>query len=149
MTDELKKRITELARLAPALNSATDQASNLVGLVEKFLVEELHIGISAEVYYEELPAGTDDEGHALRIRHSLAFGRSGGSFRIHVVRETVAVDDLASARAALEQSESSGLAPERQSSRRSRSFRSCWTRSSRKPSGWLRRPKRPASRSRR
>jgi hypothetical protein len=103
MTDELKKRMQRLRALAPRLNSATDQATNLVGLVEKFLVEELHIGISAEVSYEELPAGTDDDDHELRIRHSLAFGRSGGSFRIHVVRETVAVDDVASARATLEQ----------------------------------------------
>jgi len=85
------------------LNAATDQASKLVALVEKFLVEELHIGVSAEVCYEEVPAGTDDDNHALRIRNSLAFGRVGGSFRIHVVRETVAVDDGASARTTLAQ----------------------------------------------
>ena len=48
MTDELKKRMARLRELAPRLNSATDQASHLVRMVEIFLVEELHIGISAE-----------------------------------------------------------------------------------------------------
>jgi hypothetical protein len=65
--------------------------------VEKFLVEELRIGVSAEVSYEELPAGADDDNRALRIRHSLAFGRGSGSFRIHVLRETIAEEDESSA----------------------------------------------------
>jgi hypothetical protein len=93
MTDELKRRMAKLRELAPRLNAATDQASKLVALVEKFLVEELHLGISAEVCYEEAPAGTGDDDEVLITRQSLAFGRSGGSFRIHVLRETVA-DDL-------------------------------------------------------
>ena len=101
MTDELKGRMARLRQIAPRLNAATDQASNLVAMVEKFLVEELHIGVSAEVGYEELPAGTDDDNHALRICHALAFGRVGGSFRIHVVRETVDEDDGAPARTTL------------------------------------------------
>ncbi len=103
MTDELKRRMARLREIAPRLNAATDQVSKLVAQVEKFLVEELHIGVSAEVFYEELPAGTDDDNHALRVRHSLAFGRVGGSFRIHVVRETIDVDDGASARTTLAQ----------------------------------------------
>ncbi len=98
MTDELKRRMAKLREIAPRLNAATDQASKLVAMVEKFLVEELHIGVSAEACYEELPAGTDEDNHALTIRHSLAFCRGGGSFRIHVVKETVAVADRASAR---------------------------------------------------
>jgi hypothetical protein len=97
MTDELKRRMAKLREIAPRLNAATDQASKLVALVEKFLVEELHIGVSAEVCYEQLPAGTEDDNHTLLIRHSLAFGRGGGTFRIHVLRETVAVDDGTSA----------------------------------------------------
>jgi hypothetical protein len=97
MTDELKRRMARLREIAPRLNSATDKASKLVAQVEKFLVEELHIGVSAEVSYEELPAGSDDENRPLKIRHSLAFGRVGGSFRIHVVSETVAVNGGASA----------------------------------------------------
>ncbi len=101
MTDELKRRMARLREIAPRLNSATDKASRLVAQVEKFLVEELHIGVSAEVSYDELPAGTDQDNRPLKIRHSLAFGRVGGSFRIHVVSETVAVNGGASAEAAV------------------------------------------------
>ena len=101
MTDELKKRMAKLREIAPRLNAATDQASKLVAMVEKFLVEELRIGVSAEACYEELPAGTDEDNRALTIRHSLAFCRGGASFRIHVVKETVAVADGASARTTL------------------------------------------------
>jgi hypothetical protein len=103
MMDELNRRMAKLREIAPRLNAATDQASKLVARVEKFLVEEIHIGVSAEVCYEELAAGTDDDNHALTIRHALAFGRVGGSFRIHVVKETVAVDDGATARTTLAQ----------------------------------------------
>jgi hypothetical protein len=45
MTDELMERMARLREIAPRLNSATDQASKLVAMVEKLLVEELHIGI--------------------------------------------------------------------------------------------------------
>jgi hypothetical protein len=103
MTDELKRRMARLREIAPHLNAATDQASRLVAQVEKFLVEELRIGVSAEVSYEELPAGTDDDNRVLRIRHSLAFGRGSGSFRIHVLRETIAGDDGTSAGTTLAQ----------------------------------------------
>ena len=103
MTDELKRRMAKLREIAPRLNAATDQASKLVAMVEKFLVEELHIGVSAEVCYEDLPAGTDEDNHALRIRHSLAFGRVSGSFRIHVIRETIDTDDGAAGRTTLAQ----------------------------------------------
>src|SRR5262245_51046116 len=103
MTDELRRRMARLREIAPRLNVATDQASKLVAMVENFLADELHIGVSAEVSYEELPAGTDVEERPLRTRNSLAFGRSGASFRIHVVRETVAVDDGASAQTILAQ----------------------------------------------
>ncbi len=37
MTDELKKRMARLRELAPRLNAATDQASRVVAMVEKFL----------------------------------------------------------------------------------------------------------------
>jgi hypothetical protein len=103
MTDELKRRMARLREIAPRLNAATDQASKLVAMVEKFLVEELRIGVSAEVGIEEYPAGTDDEYRTLTVRQALAFGRGGGSFRIHVLRETIAVDDGGSARTTLEQ----------------------------------------------
>jgi hypothetical protein len=85
--------MARLREIAPRLNAATDQASKLVTQVEKFLVDELHIGVSAQVCYEDVPSGIDDDDHALSIRHSLAFGRAGGSFRIHVVTETAVVGD--------------------------------------------------------
>jgi hypothetical protein len=103
MTDELKRRMARLREIAPRLNAATDQASKLVTQVEKFLVDELHIGVSAQVCYEDVPAGIDDDGHALSTRHSLAFGRIGGTFRIHVVMETADLDDGSSPRTTLSQ----------------------------------------------
>jgi hypothetical protein len=66
----------------------------LVSIVEKLLVEELHIGISAEsAEFNSWPAGQDDEGNSLIVRQTLAFGRVGASYRIHVVDETGIVDD--------------------------------------------------------
>jgi hypothetical protein len=88
MTDELKKRMARLRELAPRLNSATDQASRLVATVEKFLVEELHIGISAEsAEFNTWSAGNDDDGNARTVSQTLAFGRIGSSYRIHVLDE--------------------------------------------------------------
>jgi hypothetical protein len=45
MTDELMERMARLREIAPRQNSATDQTSKLVAMVEKLLVEEPHIGI--------------------------------------------------------------------------------------------------------
>jgi hypothetical protein len=103
MMNELKWRMAKLREIAPRLNAATDQASKLVAKVERFLVDEIHIGVPAEVYYEELPAGKDDSDHVLCVRHALSFGRTGGSFRIHVLSETVAPDEGARARTTLAQ----------------------------------------------
>ena len=94
MTDELKKRMARLRELAPRLNSATDQASRLVAMVEKFLVEELHIGISAEsTEFNSWSTGKDENGNERMCYQTLAFGRVGAGYRIHVVDETVIVDD--------------------------------------------------------
>jgi hypothetical protein len=88
MTDELKKRMERLRELAPRLNSATDQASRLVRMVEIFLVEELHIGISAEsAEFNTWSAGNDDDGNARMVSQTLAFGRIGSSYRIPVLDE--------------------------------------------------------------
>jgi hypothetical protein len=93
MTDELRKRMARLRELAPRLNSATDQASRLVAMVEKFLVDELHIGISAESSdFASSSIGHDGDGDKRMIRQRLAFGRVGPSYRIHVVDETHIVD---------------------------------------------------------
>ncbi len=93
MTDELKKRMARLRELAPRLNNATDQASRLVAMVDKFLVEELHIGISAEsTEFNSWSTGKDEDDNERVIRQTLAFGRVGAGYRIHVVEETVIVD---------------------------------------------------------
>jgi hypothetical protein len=94
MTDELKKRMARLRELAPRLNTATDQASRVVAMVEKFLVDELHIGISAEsTEFNAWNAGKDEDGNSRMAYQKLAFGRLGAGYRIHVVDETTIVDD--------------------------------------------------------
>ena len=94
MTDELKQRMSRLRELAPQLNSATDQASRLVRMVEIFLVEELHIGISAESSaFNSWSPGEDENGRARLVRQTLAFGRVGAAYRIHVLDEMIVADD--------------------------------------------------------
>jgi hypothetical protein len=93
MTDELRKRMARLRELAPRLNGATDQASRLVRMVENFLVEELHIGISAESTEFNAWSTGPEAGHAHLVRQTLAFGRVGTGYRIHVVDEVLTVDD--------------------------------------------------------
>jgi hypothetical protein len=96
MTDELKKRMGRLRAIAPRLNSATDQASKLVAMVEKFLVSELHIGIPASVAFDCCDEGEGDEGETLQAVRCLAFGRVGGVFRVHVaIKHNVILDDEA------------------------------------------------------
>ena len=103
MTDELKRRMARLREIAPRLNAATDQASKLVTQVEKFLVDELHIGVSAQVCYEDAPAGIDDDDHALSIQHSLAFGRVGGILSRSRGHGNGGLDDGSSPRTVLSQ----------------------------------------------
>ncbi len=94
MTDELKQRMARLRAIAPRLNNATDQASKLVALVERFLTEELRIGISAESSgFNSWSAGKDEDGKSLMVHQTLAFGRVNGAYRIHVVDELRIVDD--------------------------------------------------------
>ena len=45
ITEELKERMARLREIAPRLNTATDQTSKMVAMVEKLLVKALHIGI--------------------------------------------------------------------------------------------------------
>jgi len=94
MSDKLRERMARLRELAPRLNSATDQTSHLVTLVEKFLVDELHIGISAEsTEFNSWCDGKDEDGNTRVVRQTLAFGRVGAAHRIHVVDEMAIVDD--------------------------------------------------------
>jgi hypothetical protein len=94
MTDELKLRMARLREIAPRLNNATDQASRLVAMVEKFLADELHIGIATESSeFNSWSAGKDEADRHQVICQTLAFGRVGAAFRIHVVDETRIMDD--------------------------------------------------------
>jgi hypothetical protein len=94
MADELKERLARLREIAPRLNSATDQTSQMVTSVENFLVDELHLGISAETSeFNSWYAGKDDGGTPRSVRQTLAFGRVGSGYRIHVVDSMGFVDD--------------------------------------------------------
>jgi hypothetical protein len=93
MTDELKKRMARLREIAPMLNNATDQASNLVAMVEKFLAEELRIGVAAKTSaFHSWESGTSPDGECRRSTQYLAFGRMGPGYRIHVVTENGVID---------------------------------------------------------
>ena len=92
MTDELKQRVARLRAIAPRLNIATDQASRLVASVERLLVDELHIGLTARCNFNQQDNGIDDKGNRIRVMRDLAFGRLGGSFRIHVLVESGTLD---------------------------------------------------------
>ena len=95
MTDELRKRMARLRELAPRLNLATDQGSKWIVDVEKFLVEELRIGISAETLeFDGWADGHTEDGEKRRVVQTLAFGRVGAGFRIHVITQTGIVDAL-------------------------------------------------------
>ena len=78
--------------IAPRLNSATDQASKLARMVERFLVDELQLGISAECEFDRDETGADSQNNRVCVVRSLAFGRASGAFRIHVAVETGVLD---------------------------------------------------------
>ena len=106
MTDELKKRMAKLREIAPRLNSATNQASTLVAMVEKFLVDELHIGIATESSeFNSWSAGNNEDGNRRMVHQTLAFGRVGAAFRIHVVDEMGIVDEDGSWRESISRQE--------------------------------------------
>ena len=98
MNDELKSRMARLRALAPRLNSATDQAARLGNLVEKFLVEELRMGISAESSpFNSWSMGADEVGNEQRVIQTLVFGRASGGYRLHVVEAIERIDAQAGA----------------------------------------------------
>ena len=97
MTDVLKTRLSTLRAVAPRLNAVSDEVSEIVAKVEKTLAEELSIGISDESdSFASWPACADDDapehGDSF-IFQSLAFGRIGGTYRIHVLQQTFDKDD--------------------------------------------------------
>jgi hypothetical protein len=92
MAAKLRERMDMLRAIAPRLNATTDQASKLVAAVERLLVKELSIGVSAEAEFDGTDR-TDEEGRRVHDCRSLAFGRtSAGTFCIHVLEETGVLD---------------------------------------------------------
>jgi hypothetical protein len=97
MTDVLRTRLSTLRAVAPRLNAVSDEVSEIVAKVEKTLAEELSIGISDESdSFASWPACADDDapehGDSF-VFQSLAFGRIGGTYRIHVLQQTCDKDD--------------------------------------------------------
>lgn len=92
MTEELRRKLAALRAAAPALNKATDEATAVVAAVEKFLAD-LSIGLTLKAQsFLGVPAPAGDD-EALTVFHSLAYGRVGGTYRVHVTAETCRKDD--------------------------------------------------------
>jgi hypothetical protein len=88
MTSKLTHSLDSLRAVVPGLNSASDEANRIVKQVERVLVDELGVGISARSsrYSETRRRGIDDENGAAiqeRIVEYLAFGRVHGVYGIH------------------------------------------------------------------
>jgi hypothetical protein len=97
MSDVLRTRLSTLRAVAPRLNAVSDEVSEIVAKVEKTLAEELSIGISdASDAFASWPACADDDapepGDSF-VFQSLAFGRVGGTYRIHVLQQTCDKDE--------------------------------------------------------
>jgi hypothetical protein len=84
MSSKLAKSLDSLRAVVPALNAATDEANRLVKVVERVLVNELGIGISATGgRVREFRRHADEE-----LREYLAFGRVNDSFCIYIAEDT-------------------------------------------------------------
>src|SRR5690348_4821738 len=72
--------------MAPKLNSATDEASAVIREVERFLGEELSIGVSgkSDPFAQRVGEPTED-GSATTIFSYLVYGRVAGKHRSYVV----------------------------------------------------------------
>jgi hypothetical protein len=95
MTLEIREKLAALTVLAPKLNAATDEATQVVNAVEKFL-EALSLGVSAETCFgtEVAPSGFDDDSRS-ETSFYLAYGRIAGKFRLHELeRVTLRADDI-------------------------------------------------------
>src|SRR5271165_1685892 len=90
MTDQLKKRLDTLRALAPRLNAVTDETSKIVSAVEKTLVEEIRLGVSAlSSSFSEKPG----EEPGTTVFNYLAFRRVSGTYRIHVLHRLERQDE--------------------------------------------------------
>ncbi len=90
MVDQLKKRLSALRKIAPELNAVADEANQIVKAVEKSLVEEMHLGISARsrFFSRHLQPVTDHDNDRIgeeEVNRCLAFDRVSGDFCIHVL----------------------------------------------------------------
>lgn len=97
MATELKKKLESLRAATAKLNASTDEAGRIIQQVERFLGEEMGIGISADTaYFLDEPYEGDDQdeagwidevGNPARpdVCHALGYGRIGGKYRIHVI----------------------------------------------------------------
>jgi hypothetical protein len=97
MTEVLRTRLSTLRAVAPHLNAVSDEVSEIVAKVERTLAEELSIGISDQTdSFASWPACADDDapehGDSF-VFQCLAFGRVGGTYRIHVLQQTCDKDD--------------------------------------------------------
>jgi hypothetical protein len=86
MIDDLKKRLAALRGVSPRINAVTNHTNDVIKLVEKTLVEDLNLAVSASVLFESEFGG---EAGVTR-KQSLAFGRvkGNGTYRIFVLNET-------------------------------------------------------------
>ena len=84
MTEKLNTSIRDLRKLAPKLNQATDKATAAVDRVEKFLNEELSIGLPVKVFVRYEVIEPLDDGRAQRKNIYLSYDRVDGKFRIAI-----------------------------------------------------------------
>ncbi len=86
MIDNLKTRLAALRGVSPRINTVTNHTNEVIRLIEKTLVEDLNLAVSASVLFESEFGGEK----GLTQKQSLAFGRvtGSGAYRIFVLRET-------------------------------------------------------------
>lgn len=98
MTSELRAKLAKLRAVAPQLNEATEEANRIVSVVERFLGEELSLGIGESTgFYENYQMASDDQDEdeddpaAWKVyrRSYLEYGRIGGKYRIFITQQTV------------------------------------------------------------
>jgi len=86
MTDDLKTRLAALRGVSPRINAMTNHTNDVIKLVEKTLVEDLNLAVSASVLFESDLGGE----RGVTRKQSLAFGRikGNGTYRVFVLIET-------------------------------------------------------------
>ena len=74
MINDLRQAVNKLRALAPQLNSAVDEAHNVVQMVERFLAAECQLCVEADI-----PVNYNDKGKAIML---LRYGPVAGGYRI-------------------------------------------------------------------